>query len=920
MISEDYDHRWEALAEVHFSADGNELTDDNYIYCLCSRVFIRDGVKLYYAEKEECSESEAEAPEDLKTQELDDQSHVHFSLDTSYKVKCEKDEGASCYCSASHTDNYCSTDEHDPGHAPAHTLQPSDSGADLTYQEGHSDTTTDKPELMDVQDINNAEFEENYLSECTWDKFWAINGERIIWASWIKKYSDYINPSYLDENNDLTMEEANLPRDKSVDHIFNTNNNAKEDDDSIRERKFSYDSKVNPYKKNRGGNNGTEKAAKYKDDSWLIIERKRSCSEHERMLSPRTLAGTDSMTNVTKITLSSYDVASSHVTSESSPTDDYSVSSSTSDDPSNDQTRIANIIENTEVPAEEMDTDQYWQFLWKQHFGEQYALHFANYTEKQNTIHNAIPAVNMEAVERHPTIKEKLEIEYDHSDGNSQEMQTIIEVQDQVGKIKIDDKPRNRKRNKKSTKAATSVGLLLQLLKDEHKNDEVFEAAEDNSNSQKSDNKSVDVVDSPRMDTGSVEQTGSSDSYSYSNNGDGGDEPPEDRAYNLKRSHETDDDNNKKQQEEASQKIQSTFDMMGLCLPPDCALIGQLVYRKRRVRPPRMRRRVAPRKTYFDDEGNPCEVQDSNEEQDMQTDDEAAEAKPDCDKGASFDVPNNPSDAEDIKDITLEATETPLPEDVEEAGDMVEKIGDDEGAVDSGNVATTDPAKRRRRKRRRSPRLPGDVPPELAARPDMMKYWKKRHSLFHRFDEGIRLDLESWFSVTPERVSQHIAERCRCDVIVDAFCGAGGNALQLPTTCERVIAIDIDPCKIALARHNATIYGVADRIEFIVGDFFQLAPTLKADVVFLSPPWGGPKYAENEHYDLETMLEPRPASQLMAAAETVSHNIALYVPRNTRSDQLVELAKTSGAVEIEQNFLGRRFIALTAYYGELVNY
>lgn len=36
--------------------------------------------------------------------------------------------------------------------------------------------------------------------------------------------------------------------------------------------------------------------------------------------------------------------------------------------------------------------------------------------------------------------------------------------------------------------------------------------------------------------------------------------------------------------------------------------------------------------------------------------------------------------------------------------------------------------------------------------------------------------------------------------------------------------------------------------------------------------------------------------------------------------QLISLAKYSGAVEIEQNFLGRRFIALTAYYGDLVNY
>jgi trimethylguanosine synthase len=40
------------------------------------------------------------------------------------------------------------------------------------------------------------------------------------------------------------------------------------------------------------------------------------------------------------------------------------------------------------------------------------------------------------------------------------------------------------------------------------------------------------------------------------------------------------------------------------------------------------------------------------------------------------------------------------------------------------------------------------------------------------------MDEESWYSVTPEHIARHIAERCRCDLIVDGFCGVGGNAIQ----------------------------------------------------------------------------------------------------------------------------------------------
>ena len=44
---------------------------------------------------------------------------------------------------------------------------------------------------------------------------------------------------------------------------------------------------------------------------------------------------------------------------------------------------------------------------------------------------------------------------------------------------------------------------------------------------------------------------------------------------------------------------------------------------------------------------------------------------------------------------------------------------------------------------------------------------------------------EGWFSATPEKIAAHIAERCQCDLIVDAFCGVGSNAIQFAFTCER---------------------------------------------------------------------------------------------------------------------------------------
>ncbi|KFQ10083.1 Trimethylguanosine synthase, partial [Leptosomus discolor] len=238
-------------------------------------------------------------------------------------------------------------------------------------------------------------------------------------------------------------------------------------------------------------------------------------------------------------------------------------------------------------------------------------------------------------------------------------------------------------------------------------------------------------------------------------------------------------------------------------------------------------------------------------------------------------------------------------------------------------------AKKKEKKRRRKNKIGlGAIPAEIAADPELAKYWAQRYRLFSRFDEGIKLDREGWFSVTPEKIAEHIAIRVSqsfsCDIIVDAFCGVGGNAIQFALTSKRVIAIDIDPEKLRLARHNAEVYGVAERIEFVCGDFMVLAADLQADVVFLSPPWGGPDYATAEIFDIQTMICPdgypfkvTPCGGFQLSKK-ITNNIVYFLPRNADIDQVASLAGPGGKVEIEQNFLNNKLKTITAYFGDLI--
>ncbi|MEL6342974.1 MAG: hypothetical protein AAFV53_07555 [Myxococcota bacterium] len=135
--------------------------------------------------------------------------------------------------------------------------------------------------------------------------------------------------------------------------------------------------------------------------------------------------------------------------------------------------------------------------------------------------------------------------------------------------------------------------------------------------------------------------------------------------------------------------------------------------------------------------------------------------------------------------------------------------------------------------------------PAVSARPD--RGFRQRRDrdprrLFSRWDEGIRLneDPDARASLTPENSALSMAQRLRVhgQVVVDAFCGAGGNAIAFARSKARqVITYDTDRNRLEMARHNARIYGVEKWITFVHGDVFKA--DLRGQVGFFDPPWAG---------------------------------------------------------------------------------
>ncbi|XP_010922735.3 uncharacterized protein [Elaeis guineensis] len=247
----------------------------------------------------------------------------------------------------------------------------------------------------------------------------------------------------------------------------------------------------------------------------------------------------------------------------------------------------------------------------------------------------------------------------------------------------------------------------------------------------------------------------------------------------------------------------------------------------------------------------------------------------------------------------------------------MDENGESQTSELDGRHEITTTGKKKRARRLRSHRRALSEFALQAVKEGLLKYWLQRYLLFSRFDDGIKMDEEGWFSVTPELIARHHASRCGNGIVIDCFTGVGGNAIQFAMKSSHVIAVDINPQKIEYAQHNASIYGVNDRIDFVVGDFFQMACRLKGDTVFLSPPWGGPDYAKVVTYDIRSMLKPHDGYHLFKIAKTVASKVVLFLPRNVDINQLAELSLSLNPpweLEVEKNFLNGKFKAITAYF------
>ncbi len=129
------------------------------------------------------------------------------------------------------------------------------------------------------------------------------------------------------------------------------------------------------------------------------------------------------------------------------------------------------------------------------------------------------------------------------------------------------------------------------------------------------------------------------------------------------------------------------------------------------------------------------------------------------------------------------------------------------------------------------------------------------------------------FSLTPRVIAERQARWLAADVVIDPFCGCGGNAAAFARSGARVFALEADPARAAMARRNAAALGVAARVSVRVGIWQRhLSALLRQHPsagVFLDPPWGGRDWSRTRLSWSDLIPEADRLGRLLISVDTV---------------------------------------------------
>jgi hypothetical protein len=77
--------------------------------------------------------------------------------------------------------------------------------------------------------------------------------------------------------------------------------------------------------------------------------------------------------------------------------------------------------------------------------------------------------------------------------------------------------------------------------------------------------------------------------------------------------------------------------------------------------------------------------------------------------------------------------------------------------------------------------------------------------------------------------------------VTDAMACIGGDTLAFSKVYKNINAIELDKTRFEYLKHNMSLFNCTN-ITYYNDDYLKIIKTLKQDVIYIDPPWGGPDY------------------------------------------------------------------------------
>ena len=93
---------------------------------------------------------------------------------------------------------------------------------------------------------------------------------------------------------------------------------------------------------------------------------------------------------------------------------------------------------------------------------------------------------------------------------------------------------------------------------------------------------------------------------------------------------------------------------------------------------------------------------------------------------------------------------------------------------------------------------------------------------------------------------------------------------------------------------------------------------VNVDMIFLSPPWGGPEYISVDSFDLGAVfVSGKSLLDILRDALALTPNVAFFLPRNSNLQPILDTIDVH--FEVERNYLNGKLKSITLYFGQLVS-